>query len=170
MVAPIESKPISPSASARSWDSSTRASRTRRSPGGCGSRWPPSRITSTISWRSSRCTAGAKRLRVSEPLCPGARSGRTPRAEPARVSPSSLLLLHGNAPRTNRRGRQCHRVEDQSKTPGRDRNREGHSRQRQGPVAHVYRGGAAEGGTPVRSDGPAADLTFYGDVLRRPEG
>src|SRR5438094_3883943 len=46
------------------------ASRTRRSRSGCGSRWPPSRTTSTTSWKSSRCTAGAKRLRVSEVASP----------------------------------------------------------------------------------------------------
>ena len=79
------------------------------------------------------------------------------------------LLLHGNAPCGHRCGGQCDRVEDQPETPRRSRDCEGHSRQRQGPVAYVDRGGTAEGGTPVRSDGPAADLTFHGDVLRRPE-
>ena len=47
---------------------------------------------------------------------------------------------------------------------------EGHVRQSWGAVAHVHRGGAAEGCAPVRSNGPALDLTFYGDVLRRPQG
>jgi len=78
------------------------------------------------------------------------------------------LLLHGNAPCGHRCGRQCDRVEDQPETPRRSRDCEGHSRQRQGPVAHVHRGSSAEGGAPVRSDGPAADLTFHGDVLPAP--
>ncbi len=39
---------------------------------------------STTSWRSSRCTAGAKRLRVSEVVCRGTRPGRIQRCHPER--------------------------------------------------------------------------------------
>src|SRR5439155_21286115 len=85
------------------------------------------------------------------------------------LQPLGTELLHGNAPRSNRRGRQRCRVEDQRQTPSRRRDCEGHSRQAQGSVAHVYRGGAIEGGAPVAADGPVPDLTFYGDVLRHPE-
>lgn len=58
-------------------------------------------------------------------------------------------LLDGDAPRSNPRGRQRRRVEDQRETLRRGRHREEHSRQGQGPVAHVHCGGAAEGDAPA---------------------
>src|SRR5439155_7633333 len=49
------------------------------------------------------------------------RGGERGASSPLRVAPYWLMLLDGNAPRRNRRGRQCHRVEDHPETPRRDR-------------------------------------------------
>src|SRR6266850_7354474 len=54
-------------------------------------------------------------------------------------------LLDGDAPRSDRRGRQSRGVEDQRETSRRRRHREWHSRQGQRPITHVHCRGATEG-------------------------
>src|SRR3989449_56863 len=127
--------------------------------------------------------SGRKRQRLSgRPLTPPSSSRASPGSDAARpraptvtrrpwprVTSVRTALLDGDAPRSDRCGRQRRRAEDQPETPRGGRDREGHGRQGQVSVAHVHCGGAAQGGAPVSRDGPTADLPFHGDVLRRPE-